>query len=53
MIYRGVLAGPSKLRARVVPREEGIPRPKNASWCAMSIGLPARAPPQAELDFGA
>ncbi len=102
VLYRGVLSGHSKLRAKVVPREgegdarEGIPRPKNASWCAamkhgLGIGVlacpcghrmvlvavifekkslarmlahhglrptgssvaPARAPPQAELDFGA
>lgn len=96
LLYRGVLAGRSKLRAKVVPREEGIPRPKNATWCTlMKHGLdidvlacpcgqrmklvavifdkkslarmlaahglrarvmptlPARAPPQAELDFGA
>jgi hypothetical protein len=96
VLYRGVLAGRSKLRAKVVPREEGIPRPKNATWCTlMKHGLdidvlacpcgqrmklvavifdkkslarmlaahglrarvmptlPARAPPQAELDFGA
>jgi len=96
VLYRGVLAGHSKLRAKVVPREEGIPRPKNPSWCAMmkhGLGvdvlacpcghrmklvavifekksltrmlaahglrarvlhtLPARAPPQTQLDFGA
>jgi hypothetical protein len=96
VLYRGVLAGHSKLREKLVPREEGIPRPKNPSWCAMmkhGLGidvlacpcghrmklvavifdkkslarmlahhglsarvmptLPARAPPQAELDFGA
>lgn len=95
VLYRGVLAGHSKLRAKVVPREEGIPRPKNPSWCAVmkhGLGpdvlacpcghrmmlvavifekksparmlaahglraramrtLPARAPPQAELDYG-
>ena len=96
MLYRGVLSGHSKLRAKVVPREEGIPRPKNATWCAVmqhGLGidvlacpcghrmllvavifekksltrmlaahglraralhtLPARAPPQTQLDFGA
>ena len=35
VIYRGVLAGHSKLRAKVVPKEEGIPRPKNQTWCTM------------------
>ena len=35
VLYRGVLAGHSKLRAKAVPREEGIPRPKNQTWCTL------------------
>ena len=41
VLSRGVLAGHGKLRASVVPTEEGIQRPKNTA--STSTYSPARA----------